>query len=370
MLKECCDIALSSLEGGYGWLNELLAIILFVIFFNFFVKWVLKKLHLRFQNQGKIWLDGFFQALYLPLSVYVWFFAAIHTIDLIVHKIFPATITHLREMHLLFAVTGILCLAWFVMRWKKRVMALTILKSNRLEINMDAGKIGAIDKLATIFILFTTIILIMEATNININTLIAFGGIGGLGIAFASQEIIANFFGGFMIYVTHPFTVGDWISLPERNIEGHVEEIGWYMTRIKTFEKRPIYIPNSMFTKAILMNPSRMSHRQFKETISLRLQDLPLIRTLLEEISQMLKMHPNIDSNQKILVHFKGISSSSLDILISAYSYTIDAANFGDVKQDLWFKIIEIISKHGAKIDKAITSIDIPGGVVLKEAEE
>lgn len=346
------------------------ALIFVVIFFNFFIKWVLQKLHIHFENQKKIWKDGFVQSLYIPLSIYVWFFAAVHAIDLIVHKVSPATTTYLKEMHLLFAITGILCLAWFIMRWKNRVVALTILKSNKQEIAIDPGKIGAIDKLVTIIVFFLAILLIMEAAHININTLLAFGGIGGLGIAFASQEIIANFFGGFMIYITHPFTVGDWINLPERNIEGHVEEIGWYMTRIKTFEKRPIYIPNSMFTKVILMNPSRMSHHQFKETIGLRLQDIKAMKPIVAEISQMLKNHPNIDSNEKVLVHFKGVSSTSLDLQISAYSYSIDSVNFADVCQDLWYKIIDIIAKHKAEIDKAFTSIEIPGGVVFKEVED
>ena len=55
--------------------------------------------------------------------------------------------------------------------------------------------------------------------------------------------MISNFFGGFMIYVTHSFGIGDWINLPDHNVEGYVEEIGWYTTRIRTFEKRPIYVP-------------------------------------------------------------------------------------------------------------------------------
>ena len=50
-----------------------------------------------------------------------------------------------------------------------------------------------------------------------------------------------------MVYMDRPFSIGDWISSPDKDIEGTVEQIGWRSTRIRTFDKRPLYVPNAIF---------------------------------------------------------------------------------------------------------------------------
>ena len=70
-----------------------------------------------------------------------------------------------------------------------------------------------------------------------------------IAIGFAAKDLLSNFFGGLFIYLDRPFAVGDWIRSPDREIEGTVEQIGWRVTRIRTFDKRPLYIPNSVFSQ-------------------------------------------------------------------------------------------------------------------------
>lgn len=362
-IEECCEVASSALDGKYGWQNETIALILFVIVFNFFAKWVLGKLHHRFERQRKIWKDSFVQALYIPLSTYTWFFVLIHVATLIS----PQTMADIRlgNMHLILTIAAIISIAWFALRWKKKLIHLTTLKSKRHEITWEHGKIDVIDKAITVILIFVTILVIMEATGRNISTLIAFGGIGGLAIAFASQEVIANFFSGLMIYLTHPFGVGDWIHLPERKLEGYVEEIGWYTTRIRTFEKRPLYVPNSVFSKSIVETPSRMSHRQFKEIIQLRYQDMKELQPIIEDILKMLRSHPEIDKDQRITVFLEGFGTYSLDIEISAYTLSIETEDFAAIKQDLLFKVIEILAAHNAEMAVPTTIIEMPKGIIL-----
>ena len=102
----------------------------------------------------------------------------------------------------------------------------------------------------------------MQALGYSISGVLAFGGIGGIAVGFAAKDLLANFFGGLMIYLDRPFSVGDWIRSPDKNIEGTVEEIGWRLTRIRTFDKRPLYVPNSTFTQISVENPSRMLNRR------------------------------------------------------------------------------------------------------------
>lgn len=363
-LENCCEIASSALDGKYGWGDETVALIVFIIIFNIFAKWLLSYLHRRFEAQHKIWKDSFVQALYAPLSLYTWIFAIVHATNLIFPKI--SSEGFLSNMHLGLEMAGVLALAWFLLRWKKILIRLLKAKSLRHEIAVQQGKIDVIDKALTVLVIVISSMLLLEISGRSLSTLIAFGGIGGLAIAFASQEVIANFFSGLMIYLTHPFGVGDWINLPERNIEGNVEEIGWYTTRVRTFEKRPIYVPNSIFSKVVVETPSRMSHRQLKETVHLRYRDTKVVQKIINDIAAMLEAHPNVDQDQKIGVNLDGFGVYSLDISISAYTTVVESEEFATVKQEILFYIIDIISMHGAEMASPTTIVEIPNGLVVK----
>lgn len=361
-LDDCCLLAIDILDGLYGWLSEAIGIVIVVFLVNFLAKWILNRLHLLFEKKNKHWADSFIQAIYRPLSSFVWFFAAVQTLDLISARIYTSIPTELR--HDILAVAGVLAFGWFLIRWKHNVVRQMLIKSKNREITLDQGKIGAIDKLCTVVIIFFVMLMLLEATDRSMNTIIAFGGVGGLALAFASQEVIANFFGGFMIYLTQPFTVGDWISIPDHSIEGVVEEIGWYMTRVRSLDKRPIYIPNSIFSRLIVITPSRMSHRVFKETINLRNQDLPKVKKISQEIKEMLQQHLEIDRSQSIIVRLTNFGVYSVDILISACTTVIDNEGFLKVKEDLLFKIAEIIEKNGAEFATPTQNIDLRTGIL------
>jgi MscS family membrane protein len=356
-IHECCTFALSAIDGAQGFLNEVIAIILFVIVFNVIARWVLKKLGNKFQQNKKYWHESFVNALFLPLNYYAWFFALVHTIDLIGQHFFSTNV--FKDMHLWLKTGLIIAVIWFLLRWKKNIMKIMTRKSKNHEITMDAGKLDVINKVLTIALFFVAFLMLLEATHSNMNTLIAFGGVGGLALAFASQEIIANFFSGAMIYLTRPFLVGDLINVPEKNIEGYVEDIGWYMTLIRTIDKRPVYIPNSIFSKIIVITPSRMTHRQFKETYSLRYEDMPKMQPLMADIKTMLVNHPQIDQKQRIAVYINTFATYSLDVLVSAYTKTISSEAYFELRQDLLLKVYEIIENHGVKAAVPITYVEM-----------
>ncbi len=346
--EDCCAFAIAALDGVYGWVSETISITIFVFVFNFLAKWVLKRLHQRLESQKKIWKICFVKAIYTPLSYFVWFFASIQILDLIASRIFVNLPVDNR--HTLIAVGALCTFCWFLMRWKSFVVSYMHAKSKTKEITIDPGKIGALDKIGTVTIIFFSILMMMEITNRSVNTIIAFGGVGGLALAFASQELIANFFGGFMIYLTQPFTIGDWILIPDHNIEGYVEDIGWYMTRIRSLDKRPIYIPNSIFSKLIVITPSRMSHRQIKETISIRCEDVSKIKSVVVGLKEMLQVHPDLDHQQPIIARFTSFGSSSLEILINVYTQTTSTEGFLKIKEDVLLKIVDVVEMHGAQL--------------------
>jgi len=143
--------------------------------------------------------------------------------------------------------------------------------------------------------------------------------------------------------------VGDWVRSPDREIEGTVEHIGWRLTVIRTFDKRPLYVPNSMFTSVSLENPSRMTHRRIYETMGVRYDDLGKLPAIIGDVKQMLIDHPEIDHNQTLIVNFNSYGASSLDFFIYTFTVTTNWIKFHEVKQDVLFRIARIVESHGAE---------------------
>ena len=353
--NNCCEIAFNAFNGTYGWISEIFALILLVLVFNFVVKSILKRLHLHFANKHQVWADSFVKALYKPLSYYVWFFVLLRLIELIYEEFSSekliGNIAVITSLGLVFAAV------WFIFRWKHFVVEQMAIKHKKGELALDRGRIDVIDKLLTIIIVFLAALLVLDVLGLNINALIAFGGVGGLAIAFASQEVIASFFGGMMIYLTQPFVVSDWIVLPEKNVEGHVEAIGWYMTRVRALDKRLVYVPNSLFSKTVVINPTRMSHRPFKEIIGLRYSDKPVLKKIIAEMKDMLEHHPDIDQSMAPAIGLTSLGDYSLNIQIIAYTKETSSRGYLKVRDDLLFKLIEIIHSNGADLPFPTTTI-------------
>lgn len=198
----------------------------------------------------------------------------------------------------------------------------------------------------TVFVIM--VLLFGEHFGLSLSGLMAFGGIGGIAIGMAGKDILSNFFSGLMLYFDRPFNIGDWVSSPDRNIEGTVVEIGWRITKIITFDHRPLYIPNSVFSSISVENPGRMTNRRIKTEIGLRYEDSDKIGAIVDDIRTMLQQDENIDTSQTLLVYFDAFADSSLNIMVYCFTKTTVWAEWLAAQQGVYLKIIEIVKRHGA----------------------
>jgi MscS family membrane protein len=194
------------------------------------------------------------------------------------------------------------------------------------------------------------VLTIMQAFGLSLSGLLTFGGVGGLIVGLAAKDLLSNFFGGLMIYFDRPFKVGDWIRSPDRQIEGTVERIGWRMTSIRTFDKRPLYVPNSVFSNIVVENPSRMLNRRIFETIGLRYDDADKVPAIINAVREMLKNHKDIDTRQTLIVNFDAFGASSLNFFIYTFTKTVNWVRYHEVKQDVLLQVMTIIKEHEADI--------------------
>ena len=240
-------------------------------------------------------------------------------------------------------------LVWFAIRFIRYIEEHIVI-GREGEPKVDLTTARAVGKLLRASVLITGVLLVLQAFGFSISGVLAFGGIGGIAVGFAARDLLANFFGAIMVFLDRPFSVGDWVRSPDRDIEGTVEEIGWRLTRIRTFDKRPVYIPNAIFTSIVVENPSRMLNRRIYENIGIRYDDIGVMKPIVDDVKTMLKSHEAIDTRVTLMVNFVEFGPSSLDFFVYCFTKTTVWSEFHEVKQDVLLKIAQIIEAHGAEI--------------------
>lgn len=349
---------LTGLEGYWYWVAEIFVLVLLTVTINFIIRRVLLRLQRRVNDSENLWDDAIFYAAQKPLPLLMWVLGIGFVLASAAYRFDPEIASLIKPG----VIAGIIVsITWFLTRLVGGIEANMLERAqHKSDVALDKTTADAVGKLVRVAIIITASLILLETLGISVSALLAFGGIGGIAIGFAAKDILANFFGGLMVYMDRPFAVGDWISSPDKQIEGTVEEIGWRTTRVRKFDKRPLYIPNQVFSTAVLENPSRMTNRRINETIGLRYDDIEQVKAIVEEVENMLKHHPEIDTGQTLMVHFNEFGASSLDFFIYTFTKTTVWAHFHQVKQDVLFKIGAIIDKHGAEIAFPTQTLHVP----------
>jgi MscS family membrane protein len=329
------------------WLSQVITVVVAVVAINIVIYYAFRRVEKLTERTSTVWDDALFRSLRKPLTLVLW----------VVGVAFAAEIVHKHTGEPIFDfvvptrnVVVIFSLAWFLLRFIRNATHNIVSARVAAGETVDHTTVDALSKLGRFSIIIVAALVMLQTLGFSIAGLLTFGGIGGIAVGFAAKDILANFFGGLTIYLDRPFVVGEWIRSPDKEIEGTVEYIGWRHTRVRAFNKNPIYVPNSLFTNIVVENPTRMSNRRIKETIGVRYDDVAQVTPIVEDIKAMLKSHPEIDTNQTLIVNFNSFGPSSLDILIYTFTKTKEWIRYHEIKQDVLLKIADIIARHGAEI--------------------
>ena len=347
-----------------SWVVQVFIVVFITLSISFIQKRIIGKLYAKLESTPVYWDDALVDAARRPLTILIWIIGLTFAADIVSNEtdavIFGA-IDPIRDVGVIFTF------AWFLVRFVERTEKNIVLKKKARGEEVDRTTADAIAKLLRISVIITALLVMLQTLGYSISGVLAFGGIGGIAIGFAAKDLLANFFGGLMIYMDRPFNVGDWIRSPDRDIEGTVENIGWRLTRIRTFDKRPLYVPNSVFANIAVENPSRMTNRRIKETIGIRYDDVSKMEIIIDDVRKMLQEHEDIDTNQTLIVNFNEFASSSLDFFIYTFTKTKDWIRFHEVKQDVLLKVIMIVESHGAECAFPTSTVHIPDGVSIEQ---
>ena len=271
----------------------------------------------------------------------------------------------------IFSIIYIIAFSWLVLTilngYGIAILDKIAQKSRRKEV------INLALKVIYVIVLIITLLLILQKLGFDISALIASLGIGGLAVAFAAKDIIANFFASVMMLFDNSFSQGDWIVCGD--IEGTVVEIGFRKTTVRSFDNALIFVPNSKLASDPVRNWSRRKvGRRIKMLIGIEYgATTDEIKKCVEDIKNMLINHPDIAKSEDVAAKKRGLryrqnivsiddyagyksnlfvvvddfAESSINILIYCFAKTIVWGEFLDVKQDVMLKIMEILKQNG-----------------------
>lgn len=211
--------------------------------------------------------------------------------------------------------------------------------------NADDTMINFLIKGVRVIIYIIAGFLVLTQLGINLNGLVAGLGIGGVIVTLAAQDTAKNLFGGLVIFLDKPFTVGDWIQMD--TFEGTVEDITFRSTRVRTFENSIVNIPNSIISNSSIINWSKMEKRRYKLNLCIEL-DTPLdkLEKCKIRIHDMLQEKEGI-YDESIIVKFDSIKDNGINILVCSYTDSVDYNSYLSEIENINYKIMKILKEEG-----------------------
>lgn len=254
-----------------------------------------------------------------------------------------------------FALIFICCIFWILLKIIDFVGLILIKRAELTENKMDDQLIPFIIEIGKIFIyIFGLFIIMGNIFNVNIAALATGLGIGGVALAMASKESLENLLGSFTIFFDQPFTVGDVVIVG--SVTGTVEKVGFRSTRIRTFDKSLVTVPNKKMIDAELDNLGMRAVRRVKFNVGLTYNTTAeQIKAIVKDIQTMINQHEK--TTQEGRVRFQEFGSSSLDVMVIYFVNSPRWEDLIDVKEDINYKIMEIIQNH--KSDFAFPSTTV-----------
>ena len=218
----------------------------------------------------------------------------------------------------------------------------------KLNMKSDSNIVSIFSKVAKFLIYLVAGVIIIGALGYDINGFIAGLGLGSLTIALAAQDAAKNLFGGVVILVDKPFSVGDWIETS--TFEGVVEDISFRSTRIRTFEDSLVTVPNSTLSNDLITNWSKMNKRRIDFYITLSYTNsLKKIADAINKIKIMLEIDPTVDSSN-IFVNLNEITDNGYKLMIYFYTRELKYRRYLLKKEQINYKILQILEKENIDI--------------------
>lgn len=239
----------------------------------------------------------------------------------------------------------IIAITWLIMNLFSFFMLVMAKRALRKGSGINEQVIPFLKEVFKVFlVIFAFFFSLGTLFNLDVGSIIAGLGIGGLAVALAAKESLENLFASFTIFLDKPFVAGDVVQVGD--IQGTVEKVGFRSTRIRTLDKSFLTLPNKMMIDQALDNLTQRRFRRAKFMIGLSYSTPPaVIESICEEIREAIASN-DLTKSEPGQVRFTDFGESSLNILVLFFVEAVDWSEFNRVKEEINFQIIEIVEKH------------------------
>ena len=337
-------------------LSKIVLILLLVAFLHFFLlnKFIEKFpiIYAKYNTKAdRNFIEQIVRSVKEPTIIFLW----LMSILIIIESIYQKSFYGIKFFSCIIVITWLL---FKILKQSERYLINFVYQGEQKNLRQHKTTIIAVVRLLKIFLTIILVLMAMQALHIDITGIVAIGGASTIVIGIAAQQLLANFFGGMMIFMDRQFMVGDSIKSPNQEIEGTVEYIGWRLTKIRTLDGSLLYVPNSTFLSISVENSSKRHNRRIKEIIRLKYKDLRKINLVLDDLATMLRNNPDIDNTKMCFVGIHQFNYMAVDCLLWCFTKTTDLESFLKVQHDILYKINSILSGHEVEI--AFTSLVDP----------
>ena len=216
-------------------------------------------------------------------------------------------------------------------------------KAEATDTKLDDQLVPLIRKSLKVFTVIAGVLVILQNLNVNVGALLATLGVGGVAVALAAKDTVANFFGSLMIFIDRPFQIGDWIRVD--GAEGTVEEVGFRSTRIRTFYNSVISLPNAKLLTATVDNMGARHYRRWKTTVQVTYDTPPdRLEAMCEGIRELVR-RAELTRKDYFQVYVTGMAASGIDILVYVFFATPDWGRELRARHQLILDILRLAKK-------------------------
>ncbi|GAB5410825.1 MAG: hypothetical protein BalsKO_31900 [Balneolaceae bacterium] len=219
--------------------------------------------------------------------------------------------------------------------------------TSKTENTLDDQLVPLIRKTLRFFIVVMGVILVLQNNGYNVASLIAGLGIGGLAVALAAKDTLANFFGSITIFADRPFKIGDWIKVG--NVEGTVEEVGFRTTRVRTFYNSLVSVPNSQVATTDIDNYGMRQYRRLKTVLNLTYATTPeQMEAFVEGLKAIVKANKNFRQDF-YEIHFNSFGAHSLDVLVYVFFNVPDWSTELQQRHNFLLEVLRLAKEVGVE---------------------
>jgi MscS family membrane protein len=241
-------------------------------------------------------------------------------------------------------------ITWMLIRMINQCELHLIRNAEHHNWNVDKPFADFLSKILKVIATVIATLIIMESLGFSMGSLIAFGGIGGAAIAFASQSMLSNIFGTMTLYMDKPFVIGEYISLPSEDLEGTVESIGWRITMLSSRDEVPIYLPNSVFNKSLIINISRINYRRVLDIIGIDIDSAAGYELIISRIKEHLAQCEDIEQDKVCNTFLHNVGKGFIEVRVDFYLKTNSFAISRQMRGHIMMQLYDIIREIGYNV--------------------